>query len=59
MPENMDDQKDEKQIALPEKFEIYGDILIEKTVKASGKAGRIYLPYDWVGGTVKIIKLMG
>lgn len=38
------------------KFEIYGDVLIEKTVNANGRGGRIYLPPGWVGKKVKIIK---
>ena len=40
----------------PVKFEVYGDVLIEKTVRPNGKGGRIYLPPDWVGKTIKIIK---
>lgn len=40
----------------PVKFEVYGDVLIEKTVRSNGKGGRIYLPPDWVGKTIKIIK---
>ncbi len=39
------------------KFEIYGEEMIEKEVKASGNSGRIYLPPNWVGHTVKIIKV--
>lgn len=40
----------------PVKFEVYGDVLIEKIVRQNGKGGRIYLPPDWVGKTIKIIK---
>ncbi|WP_152427726.1 DUF2080 family transposase-associated protein [Desulfotignum phosphitoxidans] len=40
----------------PVKFEVYGDVLIEKIVRSNGKGGRIYLPPDWVGKTIKIIK---
>ena len=39
------------------KFEIYGEEMIEKEVKSSGNSGRIYLPPNWVGHTVKIIKV--
>jgi len=39
------------------KFEVYGEEMIEKEVKASGNSGRIYLPPNWVGHTVKIIKV--
>ncbi len=56
---------DEKQTA-PErvltandkvKFEVYGEEMIEKQVKLSGNSGRVYLPPDWVGHRVKIIRI--
>jgi len=39
------------------KFEVYGEEMIEKEVKSSGNSGSIYLPPNWVGHTVKIIKV--
>ena len=39
------------------KFEIYGEEMIEKIVKLSGNSGRIYLPPNWVGRHVKIIRI--
>jgi len=39
------------------KFEIYGEEMIEKTVKLSGNSGRVYLPPNWVGHNVKIIRI--
>ncbi|RLF57336.1 MAG: cytoplasmic protein [Thermoplasmata archaeon] len=39
------------------KFEVYGEEMVEKTVKLSGNSGRVYLPPDWVGCTVKIIRI--
>ncbi|AOY59214.1 cytoplasmic protein [Desulfococcus multivorans] len=39
------------------KFEIYGEEMIEKVVKSSGNSGRVYLPPDWVGHSVKIIRI--
>ncbi len=39
------------------KFEIYGEEMIEKTVKLSGNSGRVYLPPTWVGHSVKIIRI--
>ena len=39
------------------KFEIYGEEMIEKMVKSSGNSGRVYLPPDWVGHQVKIIRI--
>ena len=38
------------------KFEIYGEEMVEKRVKASGNSGRVYLPPNWVGHRVKIIR---
>jgi len=40
------------------KFEIYGEEMIEKTVKLSGNSGRVYLPPYWVGDQVKIIRIV-
>ena len=39
------------------KFEVYGQEMIEKRVKAAGNSGRVYLPPDWVGKNVKIIRI--
>ncbi|MBU0514240.1 MAG: DUF2080 family transposase-associated protein [Proteobacteria bacterium] len=39
------------------KFEVYGEEMIEKQVKQSGNSGRVYLPPEWVGKQVKIIRL--
>ncbi len=47
---------DQESDRTPVKFEVYGDVLIEKTVRQNGKGGRVYLPPDWVGKTIKIIK---
>lgn len=39
------------------KFEVYGEEMLEKEVKMSGNSGRVYLPPDWVGRHVKIIRI--
>ena len=39
------------------KFETYGQEMIEKEVKRCGNSGRIYLPPDWIGKKVKIIRI--
>ena len=52
-------KKDHPEISpLPDKvkFEIYGHEIIEKIVNASGNSGRVYLPPDWIGRKVKVIK---
>ena len=69
LEESMDDLKREmglKEISgKPEdpgkspkaKFGIFGVEIIEKEVKPSGNTGRIYLPLNWVGKNVKIIRI--
>jgi putative transposon-encoded protein len=47
--------KDEKTSWV--KFELIGVEMVEKDVRASGNSGRIYLPPDWVGCKVKIVKI--
>lgn len=39
------------------RFEVYGEEMIEKEVKLSGNSGRVYLPPDWVGHRVKIVRI--
>ena len=38
------------------KFEIFGEELIEKIVNSSGNSGRVYLPPEWIGKIVKVVK---
>ena len=39
------------------RFEVYGQEMLEKMVRASGNSGRVYLPTNWVGRQVKIIRV--
>ena len=39
------------------KFEVFGEEMIEKDVRSSGNSGRVYLPPEWVGRRVKIIRI--
>ncbi|MGA2937517.1 MAG: DUF2080 family transposase-associated protein [Syntrophobacteraceae bacterium] len=39
------------------KFEVFGEEMLEKQVKPSGNSGRVYLPPDWVGRRVKVIRI--
>ncbi|MBC8442166.1 MAG: DUF2080 family transposase-associated protein [Deltaproteobacteria bacterium] len=55
-----DKEKNMEKQSIPQtkvKFEVYGEEMIEKEVKSSGNSGRIYLPPNWVGHIVKIIKV--
>ena len=50
--QNMTDEKNRGKV----KFDVFGEEMVEKTVKLSGNSGRVYLPPDWVGCVVKIIR---
>ena len=51
-------ERPEDSATLPAaEFKVYGEEMIEKEVKPSGKTGRVYLPPDWVGKHVKIIRI--
>lgn len=49
--------KEDDNIREKVKFEIYGEEMVEKLVKSSGNSGRIYLPPNWIGRRVKIIRI--
>ncbi|MGA3172921.1 MAG: DUF2080 family transposase-associated protein [Syntrophorhabdales bacterium] len=46
-----------KGIAEKVKFEVYGREMLEKEVKQSGNSGRVYLPPEWIGKKIKIIRV--
>ena len=48
---------DSEILRIKSKFEVYGEEMVEKLVKGSGNSGRVYLPPDWVGKIVKIIRI--
>jgi len=39
------------------KIEIFGNEIIEKRVRACANSGRVYLPPEWIGHKVKIIRI--
>jgi putative transposon-encoded protein len=39
------------------KIEIFGSEIIEKRVRACANSGRVYLPPEWIGHKVKIIRI--
>jgi len=39
------------------RFGISGVEMIEKEVKRSGNTGRVYLPLEWVGKHVKVVRI--
>ena len=38
-------------------FTVQGHEMVEKVVKPAGNSGRIYLPPDWIGKSVKIVRV--
>jgi putative transposon-encoded protein len=48
---------DARRAGRSSKFEVWGEEMIEKEVKQSGNSGRVYLPPEWVGKHVKIIRI--
>ncbi len=54
---NISSLTEEPQFIRKTKFEVYGEELIEKEVKQSGNSGRVYLPPEWIGKHVKIIRI--
>lgn len=41
---------------LPSEFKVKGYEMLDRVVKKSGNSGRVYLPKDWIGARVKIIR---
>lgn len=39
------------------KIELNGYEMLEKKVNKSGNSGRVYLPIEWIGKRVKIIRI--
>jgi putative transposon-encoded protein len=56
-PMNQEKPSESQNITTKVKFEVYGEEMIEKEVKRSGNSGRVYLPPEWIGKHVKIIRL--
>ena len=56
--EDLELREAEKRPALPiSKFEVWGEEMIAKEVRQSGNSGRVYLPPEWIGKHVKIIRI--
>jgi putative transposon-encoded protein len=56
-PRESTEKIEEISKSLKAKFEVFGEEMIEKEVKQSGNSGRVYLPPEWVGRHVKIIRI--
>jgi putative transposon-encoded protein len=56
MEEKTNNTSPKEEMLKKVKFEIYGEEMLEKEVKLSGNSGRVYLPPDWVGKQVKIVR---
>ena len=42
---------------LHSEFKVLGYEMIDREVKQSGNTGRVYLPKNWIGSKVKIIRI--
>ncbi len=51
------ENKEQLNITSKVKFEVYGEEMLEKEVKQSGNSGRVYMPPEWIGKHVKIIRI--
>ena len=56
-PRERIEKNEEPSKSFKAKFEVFGEEMIEKEVKQSGNSGRVYLPPEWVGKHVKIIRI--
>jgi putative transposon-encoded protein len=56
-PKECDGRKNDNDASARTEFRVFGEEMIEKRVKTSGRSGRVYLPGDWVGKQVKIIRI--
>lgn len=46
-----------EDLAIPRTIEIIGYEMIEKRAAACGNSGRVYVPADWIGHRVAVIRL--
>lgn len=53
LPNPLEKQNTEGLISI----HLEGYEVLEKEVKSSGNSGRVYLPNDWIGGKVKIVRI--
>lgn len=64
MPSFSSERQEQDRAVAPEspaaarlvQFTIYGREVVQKRVTRSGQSGRIYLPAEWLGKTVTVIR---
>jgi putative transposon-encoded protein len=56
VPKEIDGKPEDPGKSPQAKLTVFGEEVIEKVVRPGGNAGRVYLPLDWVGKIVKIIR---
>ena len=52
-----DQSSDFKVEDQPSEFKVFGFEMLDREVRQSGNTGRVYLPRDWIGSRVKIIRV--
>ena len=50
-------REEEKPARQQVKFEVYGEEMLEKEVKYSGNSWKVYLPLEWIGKRIKVIRI--
>ncbi len=58
LSEPSEDQSSEFKVEdQPSEFKVFGFEMLDREVRQSGNTGRVYLPRDWIGSRVKIIRV--
>ncbi|MFX0014793.1 MAG: DUF2080 family transposase-associated protein [Promethearchaeota archaeon] len=58
MSESSEDHSSELKVEdQPSEFKVFGFEMLDREVRQSGNTGRVYLPRDWIGSRVKIIRV--
>lgn len=58
LSESSEDQSSDFKVEdKPSEFKVYGFEMLDREVRQSGNTGRVYLPRDWIGSRVKIIRV--
>lgn len=58
LSESSEDHSSELKVEdQPSEFKVFGFEMLDREVRQSGNTGRVYLPRDWIGSRVKIIRV--
>ncbi len=58
MTESSEDENPKVKVEnQPSEFKVVGFEMIDREVRKSGNTGRVYLPRNWIGSRIKIIRV--